>query len=192
MQIPSAIIFINGDISRPSTIPVPLVVGSDPSLFIGAEPTTDELTKIQGQLYIDDTMTKQEFDARVAVDPNYPAIIHSQYLRILVILDNFHDLINRNLADVVMFVKQGIASIEKNNFGKPGLSLDLQRLNIYELLRYNKSPNVVIIPDYGRYRHHHHDSGAFGQIDDHRDHKLYKIVPENQPGKPPFDDDDDD
>ena len=189
MRIPPAIIFINGDITYPPTLPIPQVLGADPSLFIGADPSQDELTKLQGQLQIDETMTKGEFDARVAADPNYPAIVHLQYLRILVILDSFQDLNNRNLADVVIFVKQGIASIEKNNFGKPGLSLDMQRLNIYELLRYNGSKNVVIVPNCGE-RHHHHDSGAFGQIDEHGpNHRLYKIVPENQPGKPPHDDD---
>jgi hypothetical protein len=193
MRIPPAIIFINGDITYPPTLPAPQILGIDPSLYIGADPAQDELTKLQGQLQISETMTKQEFDARVAADPNYPAIVRLQYLRILVILDSFHDLVNRNLADVVIFVKQGIASIEKNNFGKHGLSLDMQRLNIYELLRYNRSKNVVIVPDFGEHyrdRDRDRDSGAFGEIDDHGpNHKLYKIVPENQPGKPPHDDD---
>lgn len=178
MNIPPAIIFINGDISYPPTTPV----------FVGAEPSTDELTKLKGQLMIDEVMTKTEFDARVVADPNYPKIVHLQNFRILVILDTFQDLTNRNLADIVIFVKQGIAAIEKNNYGSPGLSLDLQRLNIYELLRYNRSPNVVIVPDFGEHRCRHHNNGAFGEICGPCRNKLYKWVPENQPGKPPHDD----
>ena len=208
MNIPPAIVFINNDISMPPTVPIPDVVGADPSLYIGAEPSTDELSKIQNQLKIDETITKQEFDARVAADPNYPRIVHLQGLRVLVILETFQDVNNRNLADVVLFVKQGIAAIQKNKFDHdrddhdrdcdgcrqhrehnrnrpPTLSLDLQRLNIYELLRFVHSKNVVIVPDFGERRCHR--TGAFGCECDHcrRGNKLYKWIPENQPGRPP-------
>lgn len=162
MLIPSAIIFINNDM------------------------TDAEKINIGNQLKIDETMSFDEFNSRMDVDPNYSAIVHLQNLRILVVLDSFQDLNNRNLADVVLFVKQGLASVEKNNFGKPGLTLDIQRINIYEILRYNNSPNVVIVPDFGE-RRHHHNSGAFGQVNTHINHHLYKNIPENQPGKPPND-----
>ena len=82
-------------------------------------------------------MTDIEFDARVVADPNYPTIVHLQNKRILVIRNTFHDLTNRNLADVVMFVKAGLCSIEKNNYGPPGLTLAVEGLYIHELLRYN-------------------------------------------------------
>lgn len=122
MQLPSAIIFVNADLND----------GIRNSLI--------------SQLEITENMTGQEFDARVTVDPNYPTNIHANHLRILVIRDSFHDLTNRNLADIVMFVKQGLASIEKNNFGPPGLTLPVQRINIYDLLRYNGSSEVKIYP----------------------------------------------
>lgn len=166
MQIPSAIIFMNNEMSDA------------------------ERASISSQLQVNEIISFDEFNVRVDTDPNYPAIVRLRNLRILVILDSFQDQTNRNLADVVIFVKQGLATIEKNNFGPPKLSLDIQRLNIYELLRYNNSPNVVIVPDFGERRHHH--SGAFGEIDEHRHNRIYRIVPENQPGQPPYDSDDDD
>jgi hypothetical protein len=67
-------------------------------------------------------------------------------IRILVIRQDFRDYNNRNLADVVMFVKQGQAAIEKNNFGPPGLTFPVERINMYELLRYVGSNQVVILP----------------------------------------------
>lgn len=122
MSIPSAIIFVNADL-------------------------TDSLKEILAeQLNVTETMTGAEFDARMAWDPNYATVVHLQKIRILVIRTDFRDYTNRTVADVVMFVKQGLVSIEKNNFGPPGLTLPLERLNLYALLRYNNSSEVVILP----------------------------------------------
>lgn len=114
--------------------------------FVNADLNAKSTSTLQSQLYINDTMSDTEFDARVAADPNYPTWIHLNDLRILVIRKDFHDLTNRTLADVVIFVKQGMATILKNNFGPPGLSLPIERINMYELLREVGSPNVAILP----------------------------------------------
>ncbi len=151
MSLPPAIFFINGDITYPSTNPV---------VFPGTDPKASELTTLQTQLFIDDTMTKAEFDARVVADPNYPTIIHLQGLRILVIVPKYNDgysldgythnphidITNVNLADVVLFLHQGLADVEKNNFGPPCQNYDIQRLNMYALLRAVNSPSVVTVP----------------------------------------------
>ncbi|HEY5268119.1 MAG TPA: hypothetical protein VII94_03215 [Candidatus Saccharimonadales bacterium] len=120
-SLPPAIIFCNGDITYPLTSP------PTPPYFVGSNPTApnsyaspSELTNLETQLSITDTMTKTEFDARVAVDPNYPLIVHLQGLRILVILPDFHDKCNSDLADVVVFLHSGLADIERNRLGWPG------------------------------------------------------------------------
>jgi hypothetical protein len=151
-SLPPAIFFINGDISYPPK----------PPYFPGTDPKapTNTLAILQTQLSIDDTMTKAEFDARVAVDPNYPTVIHLQGFRILVIVPEYSDgyasypphfhphinIPNIQFADVVMFLHQGLADIEKNRFGPPGQSYEIQRLNMYELLRAVGSSSVVILP----------------------------------------------
>lgn len=122
MSLPAAIFFVNADINE------------------GIRNT------LMNQLFIDETLTDVDFDARVQVEPEYPSLIHLNSLRIMVLRQNFRDLTNRNLADVVMFVKQGLASIEKNNFGPPGLTFPIDRINMYELLRYVGSNQVVILP----------------------------------------------
>ena len=153
-SLPPAIFFINGDITYPA-VPPPT-----PPYFIGANPTapnsdagSSELTNLQSQLFINDTMTKAEFDARVEADPNYPTIVHLQGLRILVIVpsynDGYHrhiDIPNIELADVVMFLHQGLADIEKNHFGPPGQNYDIQRITMYSILRAADSHAVVTLP----------------------------------------------
>jgi hypothetical protein len=115
--------------------------------FVNADGINDGIrATLMTQLFIDEALTDTDFDARVQVEPDYPDLIHLNGLRIMVLRQNFHDLTNRNLADVVMFVKQGMASIEKNNFGPPGLTFPVTRINMYELLRYVGSNQVVILP----------------------------------------------
>lgn len=113
-SLPSAIIFVND------------VLYSD-----GYYSTKGELMT---QLYITEAMDGYEFDARVAADPNYPNIVHFTGKRILV-LRNFSDLTNRDLADVAIFVKNGLAAIEQNKIGPPGLTYPVKDLYIYNLIR---------------------------------------------------------
>jgi hypothetical protein len=122
MSIPAAIFFVNADLNDLSK------------------------STLTQQLDLTETMTGEEFDARMAWDPNYAQVVHLQKTRIMVIRSDFHDHTNRTVADVVMFVKQGLVSIEKNNFGPPGLTLPLERINLYALLRYNNSSEVTILP----------------------------------------------
>lgn len=143
---PPAIVFINGEIQYPSTEPP--FIGSIPANTTSYA-SISELGNLQIQLFIDDTMSKEEFDARVKTDPNYPIIVHLQNLRILVILPKhvpFCEIDNLELADVVLFLHQGLADVEKCHFGPPRQNFEIQRLTIYEILRAVHSPNVVTLP----------------------------------------------
>lgn len=151
-SLPPMVIFINGDLTYP---PVPPPV---PDVYIGTSPANpiqtahnkdaalSELTNLQIQLFINDTITKAEFDARVIADPNYNTVIHLQGYRILVILPTFQDLVNRALADVVMFLYRGQADIEFNRFGPPNKSINLQRITIYDLLNASQGNNCCVVP----------------------------------------------
>jgi hypothetical protein len=116
-------------------------------IFINAEINSDIQNTLQQQLHIDEIMDGYEFDQRIIVQPDYPNIVHSFKYRILVIRKDFPDTTSHQYADLIIFVKLGQASIIKNNYGEPGLTLPISRINIYELLRYNKSEYVVILPD---------------------------------------------
>lgn len=115
-------------------------------IFINPEMPPAELLHIKKQLYVDEVIQDTEFDARLSLDSNYPQIIHGQNLRVLVIRNNLGDHNNRHYADVVLFVKQGLLSVEKNKFGPPGTTFPIIRFDLWSLLRTANSNQVVILP----------------------------------------------
>jgi hypothetical protein len=123
MKLPGAVIFTNNDLNEAS------------------------YTKLTAQLHLTEIITKSEFDSRISNDPSYPTIVKGLKFRILVTLPTMQDLSNRESADVVMFIKNGIASILKNNFGPPGFQYSIERMNVYEILRYNLSDEVKFYPN---------------------------------------------
>lgn len=110
MELPAAIIFINNDLNSVLS------------------------NKISTQLFLDQIMDGYVFDGYVASDAYYASNLLLNNKRVLV-KRSFNDTTNRNLASVVIFVKSGLASILKNNFGPPGLTLPVQNFYIYQLLR---------------------------------------------------------
>lgn len=121
MDFPGAIIFVNNDLA-----------GNVQSTLVR-------------QLYISDVMSGTEFDSRVVSDPNYPQIVHLNNMRILVVRD-FADGYSRALADVAIFIKAGLATIEGSKFGPPGQTFPVDRLTIYELLMKYPISGTLPIP----------------------------------------------
>ena len=94
VAVPNAIIFINNDL-------------------------TDQVRSfIMKQLHISEWMTGATFDARVVADPEYADNMRALGLRLMVEIDH-RNLDNREHADVVAFVKNGMISAEYNKFGPP-------------------------------------------------------------------------
>lgn len=119
MELPGAIIFVNSDINQ--TLQNTLVT----------------------QLIIDQVWDGYSFDGYISNNPNYPALVHASNQRILVIRTDFSDVTNRNLADIALFVKGGLASIEHNKFGPPRQTYIFNRLTIYSLVQPGYSSNSV-------------------------------------------------
>lgn len=115
-------------------------------IFINAEINDAIKATLTTQLFLDETMSFDEFNSRVDGDPNYPSIVHLQGRRVMVVVPDFHDHTNRTLADLVLFYNQGQVTVEKNNYGPPGLSLPIFKINIFDLLRDVKSKYVKILP----------------------------------------------
>ena len=82
-------------------------------------------THLIRQLHINDVQDGYEWDANVATDPSYPDKIRQLNLRVLVL----RSFIGRGTVpswpeyDVAIFVKNGLAAVEKNLFGDHGLTL---------------------------------------------------------------------
>jgi hypothetical protein len=136
MQTPSAIILVNDTVTLDFLNTLHTDDSPSPSTIVG----------LDTQLDITETISFDEFNTRVANDPNYPATVHLNHLRLLVILTDFQDTTNRELFDIVLFVKNGLASVLKCKFGPPGLTLDIQRLNIFNLINGLRGNNVCCVP----------------------------------------------
>ncbi|MCK9567352.1 hypothetical protein M0R72_00195 [Candidatus Pacearchaeota archaeon] len=92
--------------------------------------------RLQIQLHIDETITGQELDLRIAADPNYPQSIRAMRQRVLVMRD-FRETANRTVMDVVIFVRESMVYVECNCFGPTGKTFVLKdiywgQLGIYE------------------------------------------------------------
>lgn len=112
MIAPSAIIFCNNDL------------------------TVNVESMLVKQLYIDEVIDGYIFDARLEANASYLAQVKAAHQRLLVIRP-FTELDNRTLADVVIFIKAGLASIEENKFGPPNqtypvVNLTWSKLGIYD------------------------------------------------------------
>jgi len=92
--VPPAIIYVNDDISIQTQ------------------------NRLVSQLHISQVMDGYCFDQRIACQPNFPAIVKSLNMRIMV-TRNYRVKKNRNLADIVIYISFGLAMIEKNKFGPP-------------------------------------------------------------------------
>jgi hypothetical protein len=79
------------------------------------------------QLFITQVLDGTTFDAQVAQDPAYLMTLKQQQHRTLVIRP-LTETQHRDLFDVVLFVKTGLASVEYNKFGPPGLTLPVVKL----------------------------------------------------------------
>lgn len=97
-------------------------------IFVNHDLTTNVQDKLVRQLFISEVIDGYVFDDRVTADPTYVSTVHLTNLRLMVVRP-FTELTNRDLADLVIFVKAGLASIEMNKFGPPGLTLPV--LNLY-------------------------------------------------------------
>jgi len=112
MGIPGAIIFMN------DTVP---------------DQVRDTLRK---QLFITTLMDGATFDGYVSANPSYPTWVRNHRDRVMV-MRSFRELDNRTLADVVIYVNNGMAAIEDNKFGPPGLTYRVAelywgKLSVYE------------------------------------------------------------
>jgi hypothetical protein len=111
MSLPGGIIFVNNDI---------------------VDQIRDTLIK---QLFITSTLDGYEYDAYIESYPGWTDIVRNKSQRVMVIR-SFYELQNRDTADVVIFVTNGIASIEKNNFGPPGFTQRVAELHWGKLCIY--------------------------------------------------------
>jgi hypothetical protein len=87
-------------------------------IFVNMDLVDQVRQHIVTQLHISEAIDGYTFDQRLIDDPQYICRIKGLNQRILVERP-YTELQNRSEADVVIFVKNGLASILQNNFGPP-------------------------------------------------------------------------
>ena len=100
-------------------------------LYINSDVHSSILDYIRYQLLIHEVIQYSQFISNVNSDQNYILTQRNSGRRILVLKDPLLNE-NKDLADCIMFFKNGEIYIEKN--GMPTTSLRLNNLNIHQLL----------------------------------------------------------
>lgn len=116
-------------------------------ILINADMSDQQIINLKNQLFITESVLDTEFKARLIVDPTYPTKILLNNLRVLIISTDIKNLTLINASTIRLFIKQGLISILDPVTGIPKLTIDQRNVNIYQLLRFVKSPYVTIIPD---------------------------------------------
>lgn len=96
-------------------------------VFVNNDLTTSVQSALVKQLHITEVIDGYVFDDRIVNNANYVDAIKLLDQRIMVVR-SFEELTNRALADVVIFVSHGVASVLDNKFGPPGVTSAVCRL----------------------------------------------------------------
>lgn len=91
------------------------------------------------QLHINEVITGEQFDIRLAANPDYAYKVKTLRTRVLV-TRNFQNLNNREYMDVVLYCKYGLISIATNCFGPPGQTYLVKDIHWGALCIYNTDP----------------------------------------------------
>jgi len=113
LMSPSAVIFINNDLSD------------------------QVLGVLKTQLNIDQVMDGYYFDSIVAENPNFKIEVHNYRVRILVLRD-IHSIPDREQADIILFAKAGLVSVNSNRWGRPGATLPIARVYLTDLINLDR------------------------------------------------------
>lgn len=115
-------------------------------IFVNNDLSPAVQATLSTQLMLTEVIDGYEFDQRIATNPNYPTEVHLNNLRVLVVR-SFYETTNRSLADVVIFIKDGLAYVESSKFGPPGQCFPVARLQLEQLLTAQAQQEVFIAGD---------------------------------------------
>lgn len=98
-------------------------------IMINNDLTDQVLEFISRQLFLTDILDGYTFSQTLNAPDGYDFLprIKRQNRR-LAVIQSHQETENRNLFDLVLFVKNGLASVECNKFGPPGLTLPVTKL----------------------------------------------------------------
>lgn len=101
-------------------------------IFINSNISEQVLDVVKRQLRIDYIYNFDYFNESITNDGYF-----GLNQRLLVLVSDFENVENREKADVVLYIKMGLAYILKNNFGPTGLTVQVDRMYIHKLFLEN-------------------------------------------------------
>jgi len=104
-------------------------------IFVNDDLTANVQARLVRQLHINEVVSGSVFDGRITANSDYPAVVKQLNQRLMVVR-SFEELTNRTLADVVIFVSNGMASVLDNKFGPPGLTAEVCRITWGKLCHF--------------------------------------------------------
>lgn len=154
-----------------------MIMSPSSIIFINIDLTESIIATFTRQLFLSEVITGDIFDARVAADGYYPQEVHNSNLRIMV-MRPLYDLTNRGLADIVLFAKSGLVTVETNKYGPPNITLPIDKVYLSALFKlqvpFTQTDNDL-------------DDGFVGEIDDDNfDENLFgpdAVDPHQPPNK---------
>jgi hypothetical protein len=116
------------------------VITSPPAIIFLNENISAQIQSVfVRQLYITQVLNAATFDGYVAADGYYANNILADGYRVLVLRD-FSDFTNRNLANIVLFAKNGLVAVEWKNNGPHSITMGIDRCYLTALMKLNIFP----------------------------------------------------
>jgi hypothetical protein len=102
-------------------------------LFVNDNITDNILGTLVTQLFIDEVIWYDEWLARQTNSPGWENQVRAFQMRVLV-LRKYWDRTGCESADVVLYCKNGLASVEVNKLGPLGLTFPIASIHLHNLL----------------------------------------------------------
>jgi hypothetical protein len=102
-------------------------------LFGNNDLTANVQASLVSQLFLNEVISLDEWNARLAGNPEYPLIIQQNNIHLLV-LGSYYNITNRSIFDFCLFFKAGQCAIEScQGSGPPGISFPIAYLTENQL-----------------------------------------------------------
>jgi len=103
-------------------------------IFVNSDISDSVKATLKLQLFINEEITGEEFDNRLIADPNYHDVINNNNIRLLVVRSLIQPISNYDKANIIIYIRLGMASILTNNIGPHGYTKSVKTLYIFDLL----------------------------------------------------------
>jgi len=105
-------------------------------------------TVLMQQLMLSEILSMEEFTLRIQNNPNYADIVRGLGQRI-VVLKKMYDKSYNDVADIILFCRNGLIAVESSKIGPPGITFEIKNIQIFQLFFHQTQvPNTSDVVDF--------------------------------------------